>query len=910
MSTPRVLTAADIRDRLAKHAEPATPAAPKVGKVRGRLREAVALADAFTVTALPAATDAERTAFVLKDCERIKTADGDRWRLRNDVRSETIRHIGTAEKLRARAKSAHRALPEDLALDLVRRYLDGTGPPLREQSPEQLAVLLRVIGWLSGITDVELPSADDVRAALDIGNLLQPLRSVADSQFVGRQADLAVLEKFVTGPPSMAPLLVHGVGGVGKSTLVARFLLTRVVDRPGIAFVYLSFDHADLRPDRPLSLLAEAARQLALQAPERADDLRACAAAALDVQRLEIRRRGESISKSTGSAEAGSRVDRDERNLIRRFGAVAPPNQLWVLDTFEQAQRRGDVATERLWNFFDALQFAVADGVRVVIAGRSPITDHELAVDLPLAGLDPELAREFLRRQLADLDISAGVISSLVDVVRANPLSLRLAAAYLRSQGPAALQTAAGRRRFFEGLQAEQIQGVLYRRTLDHIADPDVRALANPGLALRRVTPDLIRFVLARPCGLGTIDDARARELFAKLAAERLLVEQPEPGVAVLVHRADVRREMLTLLQAADADNFAAINRAAVKYYADQPEPSARVEELYHRLMLGQTSRTLDEHWDDAVEQLLLPAIDELPAASRVYLAERLTLSVQGDDLQAADDIGWARQAERQARAFIDDGQPGRALELLRSRQLTDPPTSLIVLEAEALVADGDRGGAIGVIVAAMGKALESGQTQDVAELALLGARLAQDTGDLDGAQALYSQASGVAGSLGDIVSQLAGEVGQLRVYRIKGDTASAGYQKLREVVADEAQSLDPKQRAQNPSLVRELAAEVGSLSPELLIDAVRLNGLDVVGEGAELLDSEGFGEHVKLIQDNVLSTSPGDDPMPEPALTSAEQASAVADYLGSESSDSAVHTAVTEVYQQEVDRASFTYKK
>jgi len=49
---------------------------------------------------------------------------------------------------------------------------------------------------------------------------------------------------------------------------------------------------------------------------------------------------------------------------------------------------------------------------------------------------------------------------------------------------------------------------------------------------------------------------------------------------------------------------------------------------------------------------------------------------------------------------------------------------------------------------------------------------------------------------------------------------------------------------------------------------------------------------------------------MPEPALTSAEQASAVADYLGSESSDSAVHTAVTEVYQQEVDRASFTYKK
>src|SRR6185437_4573035 len=69
------------------------------------------------------------------------------------------------------------------------------------------------------------------------------------------------------------PLLICGPGGVGKSTLVAKFVIDHydsidTADR--FPFAYLSFDRAALNPEQPSSLIREIIRQISLEYPEAA----------------------------------------------------------------------------------------------------------------------------------------------------------------------------------------------------------------------------------------------------------------------------------------------------------------------------------------------------------------------------------------------------------------------------------------------------------------------------------------------------------------------------------------------------------------------------------------------------------------------------------------------------------------
>src|SRR5262249_23886237 len=69
------------------------------------------------------------------------------------------------------------------------------------------------------------------------------------------------------------PQLIHGPGGIGKSTLVAKFILdhAELDEAARFPFVYLDFDRPGLRAERPETLLFEAVRQLAVQYPGSAD---------------------------------------------------------------------------------------------------------------------------------------------------------------------------------------------------------------------------------------------------------------------------------------------------------------------------------------------------------------------------------------------------------------------------------------------------------------------------------------------------------------------------------------------------------------------------------------------------------------------------------------------------------------
>ncbi|HEY9228594.1 MAG TPA: hypothetical protein VIP11_18210, partial [Gemmatimonadaceae bacterium] len=237
------------------------------------------------------------------------------------------------------------------------------------------------------------------------------------------------------------------------------------------------------------------------------------------------------------------------------------------------------------------------------------------------------------------------------------------------------------------GVADELIQGQLYRRILDHIHDPDVRALAHPGMVMRRVTPDVIKRVLAPVCGLRGVTTERASQLFEALGAETALVGIEQDGA--LKYREDVRQPVLELLARDKPDEVRAIHAAAVEYYVANgiDTPIDRAEEIYHRLMLQEGRETVLARWVDGVERFLADAIPEIPATQRIWIAHQMSLELPPEVYKAAELADWERLYGRKALDAIRFSGPKDSLKLLAERTERTPESPLFAIEARCLLA-------------------------------------------------------------------------------------------------------------------------------------------------------------------------------------------------------------------------------
>ena len=123
---------------------------------------------------------------------------------------------------------------------------------------------------------------DEIRSALPVVEPPAPPGQLAGEGFVGRQRerqarrlrgrararDLAsaarrAISQAVYSFQDRPPLMVHGPGGVGKSTLLARFILEHLdAGAPGrLPFVYLDIDRPAVNLEQPLTILVEAMRR-------------------------------------------------------------------------------------------------------------------------------------------------------------------------------------------------------------------------------------------------------------------------------------------------------------------------------------------------------------------------------------------------------------------------------------------------------------------------------------------------------------------------------------------------------------------------------------------------------------------------------------------------------------------------
>ncbi len=762
---------------------------------------------------------------VLVNCTLGPDADGQsRWTLMPNVRTDVLGQLATREKM-LQALAANPDRPQVPLQQMLEAYVRGAAPPLEAQNLPQLAATFQVGDWLRPVLP-DVPSRDAITQQIDLTSLLRPFDDLAGTHFSGRKKELNQLRQYVEvlSPDSSAaaatqwlkkgakeilslhekpPLLIHGPGGMGKSTLVSRFILehVRLDAARRFPFVYLDFDRPDLGADEPITLLIEAVRQLGLQYPHARQ---ACERLRSDWQgRLaDAARQRPAVRRTSKRGSAPLRLDRAPfldsfRSLLGTLDLARKPI-LFVLDTFEEVQYSSPAGVQEVLTFLGELQ-AKVPRLRVVLAGRAQLLEHSTE-SLPLGELDAEAAQAYLQgKGVADPAIAQHVVSKL----GGNPLTLRLAAEVFEKEGVEALEVA-------DGLGSIDIQRQLFRRILHRIHDPEVRKLAHPGLVLRRVTPELIRDVLAAPCGVEVPDLARAEALFNELRRE-IAVVAPDEGRAVR-HRPELRRIMLPLLEQDQPDTVREIHQRAIAYYQSGSDPVARAEEIYHRLSLEQPHSSIDARWIPGVEPHLASALEDLGPIQRAYLASHLGVEVDRATRAEAAIEDWQRDAERRVRDWLAHGHAEQALAVLAERPDRPRGTVLDGLEAQALEQLARVPEATSVLDKAI-EALSDGRNPELlGDLLLKVGRLLLRTGDHEAAQKALDHAGAVSADRGPLyaleVMVLRRDVGVLR--------------KLLETLTDEELAADPL-------VLRKIARLLEAEDSALLARILRLVGLDTI---------------------------------------------------------------------------------
>jgi hypothetical protein len=785
---------------------------------------------------------------LLPECEPVDLpGKAGRWRLHASVRREALTELVERNELAlalANSPQADRSDPLQLAIE---RIVNGTPLDLFELKREDLAALSVAREWFDGL--LKVPSEDELRAALPIAEVLAPMHRLADA-FVGRVSELAQLEDFVgvldarslrsvgrraaqsilAKVAERVPLFVHGPGGIGKSTLIAKFVLEHFQVRPELRlpFAYLDIDRPALDPQQPLTLLCEMARQLSTQFPSIARPLkRMTEEIRADLLRYD---RIQTDKALTGN----SRHTADFTHWVNASLAdVTRQPLLVVIDTFEEAQFLGPVVVHGVWEMLQSLQRGI-DSLRVIVAGRVLPRDVS-CTPLVLSELDAYGAHALLRSRLDSGDTNGShtdddMLDTIIAIVGRSPMSLRFAAQIVESQGIGSLRAVETRNFLFLRLRAEKVQAQLYGRILAHIHDPLVRKLAYPGLIVRRITPDVIREVLAGPCGVPLNDAGDAEMLFDALAREVALVE--DDGPRAVRHRLDVRRMMLRDLVANVLPaTVKQIDESAVLYYASSTGPRARAEEIYHRLRLGHPHGEIAARWLPGVEETLRAAVEELPPPEQIWLTTRLGATPDAQLLAQADLETWEENVARDAQRAIQGGSPKLALEMISARKERTPSSPLYRIEAQADRLSGNDEAARECASRGIESASASGNRELAVQLHLLIAAIDEGDMRLDVALKRLETMRELVDPKADVLPALSVYAARIRVRRLLGPT----FEGEREILSAEANALltspvmtDVRAR---PALLRELVAELGPRNAQLLRDGLEIVGLEVFGQ-------------------------------------------------------------------------------
>jgi hypothetical protein len=640
-------------------AEEATKTAPRAmsSSLPSKVLIHAAIEDTFDMAELQP-DDMERAK--LLELSDLVTIEGKRrLRLTDAARAEILAAGWESESYRSLLREAkvndsrdHKAIGKDpirLTSAWMRCFLSGDFGDLEAAPPQELKAALGARERLRLVAQLpaKVPPIPDLASRVGLAELLEPLRVLIGAEggwdgtprvdhFVGRIEELRQLREFVgelsshsagesitrfanratsalTGRERPGLMIIEADGGLGKSALVAKFLLDHVLDQSRrFPFAYLDFDRATLDPERPQQILLEITRQVGLQYPE--------ARSAFSELVNDIR------TELAGPPAEGPSTKATIRDPFTRFVETLQEHAtfrrrafLLVLDTLEVVQW-SPKAIEHLSRLIEQFRRKGLDELRVVACGRADIPEfrrarggQSLTVDCKLKPLQSKEAREMAeklgRRGLGDawkaawseaiatgkskssaMDTLFGWIGAS-DNIRREPLSVRVAVDFVvRTKDPDRQGVVDDIANAGSNPGEDFVARLYENRIQNHIRNGDAGRLAWPGLVIRRLTDEIVRDVLAELCGMSS--DAAAAA-FSALGQEIWMVDRED---GALKHRVDLRARTLPLMKRKDPVAFAKVAQAAVAYFGAHRERSGedRLEWLYHRFLAGESPETIE----------------------------------------------------------------------------------------------------------------------------------------------------------------------------------------------------------------------------------------------------------------------------------------------------------------------------
>lgn len=581
------------------------------------------------------------------DSSEVPEIEGALWRLNPDKRQQLLKDLAARNQLKEVAAAAR-----PLAEDAIGRFLIAAigGEPIARDSlsTAELGDLHTALQLAEGV--IPEGSEEDVETALARRDFDDSIDFLLPAEFIGREKPLQQLRTFLAEPVHGNDEPIHtavlsGIGGAGKSALLAQFVVRERKKRGGGApIIWLDFDRATLASADDRDLLLEFSRQLARCRPELSKPL------AEFRQTMHGLRKADEESRFEADASASSEAWSMWRVALRgRFPVDEPV--LLILDTFEEILLRDELELERVLLWIGALQ---REGgiplLKPVLSGRGIPEDLPFPsrfappMRIVVGDLDAAAAARLLTSQLRQLGADVGdreLVYQLAARFGGNPLVVRILARFCQEHGAAAARELL-KEDGDAAFAGELAQAFLYTRILKRIRtdDPAVTVLAHPGLALRRITPALIREVLAGPCMLREIDSSRAERLFDKLAEQVWLVEWL-PGQRAVRHRRDLRRLMLQAMAATKSAEMQRIHEAARDYFQARSDPWLRdreqhFEALYHFYMAGGRERLPETLAKEFLAALGSDA-EDLPVAARAELKLYARRSLTAEEAKSLD---------------------------------------------------------------------------------------------------------------------------------------------------------------------------------------------------------------------------------------------------------------------------------
>lgn len=683
-------------------------------------------------------------------CEE-DTADPRCWNLRSGPRRELLAGLDNKAALNAALRQAPKPLPDDPFAAALRamltgkklRELDRLAPDNAQVAARDAAVQFAQVCQAAPAQALGQANSQNQRAML-ASRRAQSIAAVLPGRLYGRATPLRRIRSWADADrPDPPLLLVEGIGGIGKSALLAAAV--RAWLRRGWQAIILDFDRSELARSTPLDFARELTRQLRTIWIANGSPAHRSAAEALVGIREQI---ASKIDQSNDQTELGVQYSYALSGVFEAMVQKIAPHVLaepllLVLDSFEVAGVVGQEAAATLLDLAKVLPvIAGMNGVRVLVGAREcPLSESETATSprsasaffgplssrIRLGGLPPVEGGRFLssldRKQRFTDPAQATEAARALD---GNPLALIVLERFARSRTQAEVDQALTDIKSDPGFRAQLAHSFLYRRILDRIGDKQIASLAHPGLVLREVTSDLIRLVLAGPCGLGELDQAEATTLLNKLAGEYWLVERE--GTDRVRHRKELRRDMLPRLfdgpiatdTETDRKRKQALRskvlktcRAARDYYLHGPQQDdpaypgwsavapadRRIEADYYAALagaapphnwsqtdaarfvarLGEDFPTLPLPWTAAIKVLRGDPLESLTEAERLTLSGKLRATTTAAFVNAAIKQGDTRLAEQLA-----SEAPSEGLDVLFSSGTAAP---IDVATAEQLVA-------------------------------------------------------------------------------------------------------------------------------------------------------------------------------------------------------------------------------